>query len=179
MELSLSVIIAIAVILIVLKFAKQIASKLLGLMLVTAVVIGIMYHKSWGPFKENVADIAYLTTQYCVDSKDPDICDCIVKTAQRDLEKRFTSEELDSLSEQRVKAAYVLKKSLAATKDQAMLCLGTKGVPEKYGTFLKDFVPIENKYLDMAEGKVDDVKGRLKDEFNAFKENKKSIDDKY
>ncbi len=179
MEMSLTVIVAIIAVVLALKFAKQMASKIIGIIIVAAVVIGVMYQKSWGPFKSNVADIANLQEKYCAPEGDADVCECIVENVQKDLKERFTRDELDSLKVQRLRAAYVLKKSLAATKQKSMECLESKGAGAKYKTFIQDFVPIENKYLDMAEGKIDELKGKVKDEVLSLKDSKRSIDDKY
>ncbi len=65
------------------------------------------------------------------------------------------------------------------TKEQALLCLEKRNAIEKYKQFIHDFIPIENKYLSMAEDKVDELTGAVKDEVTTFNEGKKSIDDKY
>lgn len=179
MNLSLSVIGAIIVVIIALKFAKQIASKIIGFVVVVGLVVGVMYYKSWGPFEHNVAEMAHLQEKYCGENGDADICDCILTPIKEDMSQRFTQEELDSLSTQRIRAAYVLKKSMQQTKVQAATCLEKRGATSKYKKFVQDFIPIENQYLDMAENKVDELKGKLKDEMTSFKDNKKSIDEKY
>lgn len=177
MQMSLTVIVAIVVALILLRYAKKFASKIITFLVVSALVVGVMYYKSWGPFKTNVADIATLEDKYCQD--DADICDCIVQPAKSDLESRFSTAELDSLREQRIKSAYVLKKSLASTKEKAILCLGVREATDKYAVFLKDFVPVENKYIDMASDKVKELSGKLRSEVENFKDNKEEIDGRY
>lgn len=177
MQMSLTVIVAIVVVLILLRYARKFASKIFTFIIVAALVLGVMYYKSWGPFETNVADIATLEDKYC--NKDPDICDCIVQPAKADMAIRFSEAELDSLGEMRIKSAYILKKSLASTKEQAIICLGLKGATDKYAVFLKDFVPIENQYIDMATDKIKVLSGKLKSEVETFRENKDKIDSRY
>ncbi len=177
MQMSLTVIVAIVVVLILLKYARKFATKILISLIVAALVVGVMYYKSWGPFETNMADIATLEYKYCND--DPDICDCIVQPAKEDMAKRFSAIELDSLGEMRVKSAYILKRSLSATKEQATICLGLKGATDKYALFLKDFVPVENQYIDMATDKIKVLSGKLKSEVENFRNNKDEIDGRY
>ncbi|MDA8886411.1 hypothetical protein N9I68_02420 [Bacteroidia bacterium] len=142
-----------------------------------------MYYKGLGPFTENVADIQHLEDKYCGDNGDSDICDCILKPAQADMKNRFSKSEIAELGDQKIRAAYVLKKSLGASKESAITCLtsklGVEGAQNRYKVFLQDFVPIENKYLDFAGEKARELGDKLKNEVKTFKENKKGIDDKY
>mgnify|MGYP001065727377 CR=1 FL=1 len=179
MNFSITALVAIAVVALLLKFATRIALKLLGFAAVVAAIFGFLYYKSIGPFKENIADIAHLKVKYCEDERDEAICDCIIGAAEKDMKRRFTDEELDSLAVQRIKAVYVLKKSLNATKEEALMCLASRGEEAKYKTFLQDFVPIENEYLDLIGEKAKQASQKLKDEYSSFKDNKESIDTKY
>lgn len=179
MNFSITALLTIAIIALLFKFATRIAAKVLGFAAIVALVFGFMYYKSIGPFKQNVADIAQLKLNYCEEEKDDAICDCIIGNAEKDMKQRFSKAELDSLSVQRIKAAYVLKKSLNATKEKAMICLAARGEEAKYKTFLQDFVPIENEYLDLIGDKAKQASQKLKDEYQSFKENKETIDTKY
>lgn len=179
MDMSITLIVVVVVAFFLLKFAKQIVSKLLGVVLIVGLVLGYMYKNSLGPFQENVADVEVLMEKYCGEDGDEDICDCILKPAEADLNSRFTAAERDTLKSQKIKAAYVLQKSLKATKEQSLVCLASKGATEKYKVFIQDFIPIENKYLNLAEEKVKDLGEKLKNEVESFKDDKKGIDDKY
>jgi len=179
MNFSLSVLGAIMLAFFVLRFAKKIVVKLIGFLLISAAVIGLMYYNSWGPFEHNIAELSHLQDKYCINNADEDICDCIVQPIERDMIQRFTPDELKILSAQRIKVAYVLKKSMNKTKEQALSCLEKRNATEKYKQFIHDFIPIENKYLIFAEDKVDELTGAVKDEVTSFQESKKSIDDKY
>lgn len=176
---SITVIAVIVIALLVLKFAKQIFSKIIGVLVIGGLILGYMYKNSMGPFKQNVADISTLQEKYCGPDGDQDICDCILAPAKKDIENRFTVAERDSLEVQKIKAAYVLQKSLSATKESAIGCLALKGATDKYKVFLQDFVPIENKYLDMLGDKARDLGDKLKEEVTTFKNNKEDIDSKY
>jgi hypothetical protein len=179
MNFSITALIAVAVIALLFKFATRIAAKILGFFVVIALVFGFMYYESIGPFKENMADIAHLKGKYCEEERDASICDCIIGNAEKDMRNRFTKDELDSLAVQRIKAAYVLNKSLNATKEEALLCLAAKGEEEKYKVFLQDFVPIENEYLDLIGEKAKQASEKIRDEYQSFKDNKGTIDSKY
>ena len=179
MELSLTVIAVVIGSFILLKIAKKITSKVLGVVVVAGLALGFMYHKGLGPFKQNLADMNRLQEKYCGPEGDQDICDCILKPAQDDISTRFSASEQDSLAIQKIRAAYVLQKSLKATKESAIVCLASRGATAKYKTFLQDFVPIENKYLDIIGEKAKDLKGALQNEVNSLQEEKKDIDEKY
>jgi hypothetical protein len=179
MNFSLSVFGAIMLAFFVLRFAKKMVVKLFGFLLISATVIGWMYYSSWGPFEHNIAELAHLQDKYCESAGDKDICECIVQPIESDMRQRFTPDELQLLSTDRIKAAYVLKKSMDKTKEKALSCLETRNAPQKYKQFMHDFVPVENKYLIFAEDKVDELTGAVKDEVTSFQESKKSIDDKY
>ncbi|PCJ67207.1 MAG: hypothetical protein COA58_02500 [Bacteroidetes bacterium] len=179
MELSLSVILVIVGAFILLKYARKLVSKIIGVVGITAGILGFMYYKSIGPFKNNVADISHLEEKYCGSDGDRDICDCILKPAKQDIASRFSSKEIDNLSNEKIKAVYVLQKSLAATKEQALACLTLKGESKKYKVFLQDFIPIENRYLDLAGEKIKDLGEKVRKEVHTFNENKEDIDNKY
>jgi hypothetical protein len=177
--MSITLIAIIVAALLILKFAKRIFSKLIGVIIISAVIVGYMYKSSIGPFKKNVADISQLEKKYCQSDGDEDICDCILKPALQDMTDRFTIAEIDSLAVQKIKAAYILQKSLQATKEDALLCLATKGATEKYKVFLQDLIPIENNYLDSLGKKARDLGDKIKAEVNLFQDNKENIDSKY
>jgi hypothetical protein len=177
--MSITLIAIIAVALLIVRFAKRFFSKLIGVVLISAVIVGYMYKSSIGPFKKNVADISQLEEKYCQPEGDIDICDCILKPALQDMKNRFTVAEIDSLTVQKIKAAYILHKSLQATKEQALICLATTGTTEKYKIFLQDLIPIENSYLDSLEKKARDLGDKIKKEMSLFQDNKEDIDSKY
>ncbi len=177
--MSLTIIVLVVLAMVLLKFATKFTSKILGIVFLVVLGLGFMYYQSIGPFKENVADLAHLEQKYCEDNYDDAICDCILSFAKKDMKERFTKVELESLSYQKFRAAYVLQKSLKATKEEAMACLLGKGQPKKYTEFLQDFVPIENKYLDLIGDKAKQVGEKLKEEINSFKLNKDGIDGRY
>ncbi|MGB1037788.1 MAG: hypothetical protein ACPGYY_04010 [Bacteroidia bacterium] len=179
MEPSLTLVLVAIVALVILRFAKKLFLKVLGVLLLGGLILGFLYYKGIGPFEQNVADMNHLMQKYCGDDGDEDICECILKPAQEDINSRFTRSELDSLTNQKIKGAYVLQKSLKATKEKALVCLASKDATSKYKVFLQDFVPIENKYLDLIGDKARDLSDKVKEEISSLKEDKKDIDDKY
>ena len=165
--------------LLILKFAKKIFSKIVGVLVIGGAILFFMYKYSMGPFQNNLADMSALQEKYCGPEGDQDICECILTPLKKDIEGRFSAAERDSLQQQKIKAAYVLQKSLRATKETALACLALKGMTDKYSVFIKDLVPIENKYLDVVGDKARDLGDKLKEEVSNFKNNKDDIDDKY
>jgi hypothetical protein len=93
--------------------------------------------------------------------------------------KRFTAPEIAKLSEEKIKAVYVLEQSLSATKVQSLACLMAKGEEGKYKVFLQDFIPIKNEHLNFAENKLKQLAQKVRDEVKNFKENKEDIDKRY
>lgn len=179
MELTLTMVAVVVIAIIALKFASKLASKFFAIVVIAGLVLGFMYYKSIGPFKQNVADMSNLREKYCESEPDEDICSCIIEKAEEDMRKRFSKAELESITTQRVRGAYILKKSLAATKEEAMICLAEKGETEKYKTFIQDFIPIENEYLNVVGDKAKELSEKLKEEYQSFRESKKDIDNKY
>ena len=179
MELTFTSIAVIVVAYVVFKLATKLALKILGIVVIAGVALGFMYYKSIGPFKQNAADISNLKDKYCETERDEDICSCIIQKAEGDIRKRFSAVALDSISIEPIRGAYVLKKSLEATKEEAMLCLAEKNATHKYKTFIQDFIPIENEYLNAVEDKAKELSQKLKDEYQSFIETKQDIDSKY
>ncbi|MBT8326931.1 MAG: hypothetical protein KJP21_04360 [Bacteroidia bacterium] len=179
MELTLTLVVVIVVAIIALKIASKLVSKFFAILVIAAIALGYMYYKSIGPFKQNVTDISNLKEKYCESNRDEDICDCIIEKAEKDMRKRFNSAEIDSLANQPIRGAYVLKKSLAETKEEALACLAAKGETDKYKVFIQDFIPIENEYLNIVGDKAKQLSQKLKEEYQSFKETKKDIDNKY
>ncbi len=84
---------AIILVFFVLRFAKKIVVKLIGFLLISATVVGLMYYKSWGPFEHNIAELSHLQDKYCISNADEDICECIVQPIESDMNQRFTTDE--------------------------------------------------------------------------------------
>ena len=148
-------------------------------LIIAGAILFFMFKYSMGPFKNDVVNMSDLQEKYCSPDGDQDICDCILRPLKDDMEARFSATEIDSFRHQKIKAAYVLQKSLRATKETALACLTVKGQANKYTVFLQDFVPIENKYLNSVGDKARDLGDRLKAEISNFKNYKEDIDKKY
>jgi hypothetical protein len=179
MNSSLIIVLGVVILGLLIKFATKIIAKILGLVALVIVVVGFMYSKGIGPFKETSADLKALTAKYCSDPEEAAICDCIIKNAEVDMRKRFTEAEMDTMSRERIRAAYVLKRSLDATKAEAMECLTKRGMENKYKQFTNDFIPIENEYLEAIGNKTKEWGEKLKQEAESFLLNKNDIDSRY
>ena len=161
------------------KFATKLIAKVVGVMVLVAVVVGFLYTKGIGPFQDKSLDIASLTEKYCENPEEEAICDCILRKAEADMRNRFNAEEIDALTDERIRAAYVLKMSLDATKPAAMQCLQKRGMEQKYKQFTNDFIPIENEYLEVVGDKAKQWSEKLKQEAQDFLLNKNDIDSRY
>lgn len=177
MKFGLTIIILVAIAWLIFKIVKTIASRIFGVVLVLGLLLAVTYHYSIGPFEQNMGDIEELKEKY--NTSDQDIYECIVLLAENDMKSRFTASEMDSLSQQKIKAVYVLGKSLQATRVEALACLAAKDAEHKYKVFIQDFVPIENEYLDQFESKAKEITEKLKGEYDSFNDDKQGIDEKY
>ncbi len=179
MNSTLTIVVVVIAAFLIFRFAKQLFSKIFGVLIIAGAILFFMFKYSMGPFKNDVVNMSDLQEKYCNPDGDQDICDCILRPLKDDMEARFSATEIDSFRHQKIKAAYVLQKSLRATKETALACLTVKGQANKYTVFLQDFVPIENKYLNSVGDKARDLGDRLKAEISNFKNYKEDIDKKY
>lgn len=145
--------------------------------MVALAIFGLYYFKI-GPFVKNVTHISVLKERYCND-KSPEICECIVQPLAKDIEKRFTKAEIDSLKNDRINAAYIFQKSLGEIKDEAKICLKSKGKEELWSQFIKETLHIDNALTDMVENLFDDGKQALEEKVENVKDNKEGIDGRY
>lgn len=179
MNSTLTIFLGVIILGMLIKFTTKLILKVLGFVVLVAVVIGAMYAKGIGPFKDTQVGLDALTEKYCGNPEEEAICECILQKAERDMRNRFTEDELDSLQADRIRAAYVLKRSLDATKNPAMQCLETKGMEHKYQQFINDFIPIENEHLNVVGDKAKEWSEKLKQEAQDLLLNKDNIDSRY
>lgn len=175
--MSYTLIVAILIGLAILKFAGKIMNKILGILLVVIAVFVIFYLNDLPPFQKNRASIAFLEEKYC--TTDVDICDCVVNTLKTDFAQRFSSVEREEINQDKLKSAYTLKKLLKSNKSAIEECLAKRQKEDKFKQFLKDLLPIQNKYLDQVESKFKTLETSLKDKVNNVKVEKKDIDSRF
>lgn len=172
-------IIAFAAGILIIRFATGLLLKILGLACLVGGALILMYNYGIWPFREQTISIEWLEKQYC-DSENPDRlkCNCIVKKIKRDIDNRFTNEELDAMSENRLKVAYTLKKSYDAQLVEIKSCLGANAEIE-----LKEFNDAlwhrDQETLKKTGQWLSEKSGSIKESFQELKDEKSSIDRKY
>lgn len=179
MEWTITAVIAVIIGLILLKFATKLIMKLVGFMICIIAVIGFMYLFSWGPFKKNITQISTLEAKYCQTDRDDDICECIVAKLKLDMMQRFTSAELDEITEDKLKSFRVLTKSMEATKEESLQCLALRGEEQKYKQFLLDFANLSNEDIDYIKIKGKEIGEWIKDKADSVGSSLEEIDKRY
>lgn len=179
MNISLGSIVLLIAGFLLLRFASTILIKILGFLFCLVAAVGMMYYFSWGPFKEYELSVEQLELRYCVTLSDSDLCECVVQPLKRDMEQRFTFEELEKIKNNKAENAYVFKKSLASTKEEAIACLKLKGQEAKYQTFIHDLIPVNNQNLEWLTEKTKSMSRKLEGAIDSFNFKKDWIDNKY
>jgi hypothetical protein len=163
----------------VIRFAAKFLTKVIGLSLLIIGVSLFMYSKGLGPFKQNYLDLAALEDKYCFEQLDEDKCECIVKVLRDDLKGRFSEAELEEMREQRIKGAYVLKKSLDMQKDVIGFCLKKRGAPSKLKDFQTELLPFKKKHLQWMDAIFSFVVEETENRWKEIKEDKETLDERY
>ena len=179
MNVTIGSILILIVVFLVLKFATKFIVKLVAVLCLLVLAIAAMYYYSWGPFEKESLSLDELKQNYCGEGGDEDICQCIVKLLEADLDMRVDEEERSSLESDKLKSLYAMQKSLSTTKPEAMECLAAKGEEDKYEEFLKDFIPIENNKLDLIIDQFKKAGEKVEGAIDSLKNGKDWIDEKY
>ena len=61
---TLTIILVVIAALALLKYGKQLLAKVFGVLVIGGLIIGFMYKNSYGPFKQNIADLEHLQQKY-------------------------------------------------------------------------------------------------------------------
>lgn len=179
MEWTLTAVIAVILGVLLLKFATKILFKLLGFALCVLAAVVFMYVFSWGPFKKNITQIQTLEEKYCEEERDDDICECIVAPLKLDMIQRFSNEELEAISQDKIKSFRILTKSMDATKGSSLGCLSERGAEDKYNDFLLDFAQLDKEDIDFIRSKGKEIGDWIKDKADSLGESFEEIDERY
>ncbi len=179
MNITLGSILILVIVFLILKFATKFIIKLVAVIVLIVLAVGIMYYKSWGPFEKDLISLAELKNKYCGEDGDEDICGCIVKPLEADIDMRFDDKEREALEADKLKSIYAMQKSLSNNKTESLECLAAKGAEEKYEEFLKDFIPIENDKIDVILEQFKKAGEKVEGAFDSLKNGKDWIDEKY
>jgi hypothetical protein len=178
--MNIGIIIAIAVGFALIKFATGLIFKVLGFLALLFAAILFLYQMEIWPFEKNLATIKILELRYCDGNEEDKIkCDCIVQPLKLDINKRFNREELEALNANRIKTAYILKKSLDAKELEIKACLASKGKEHLFAEFKRELIAQESDLLKKFGNWLEKGKENLSESVNELKEYKEDIDTKY
>lgn len=163
----------------IVKFATGILLKLLGVACLIAGALVFMYQQAIWPFKEQTVSIEWLEQKYCTsETKDVPKCNCIVRKIKGDLNSRFSEEELKTINDNRVKAAYVLRKSYQSKLAEIKSCLGTNAEVQ-LREFNDALLYQGNNSLKKTGDWFSEKSDYLKQSITDLKDEKQAIDRKY
>jgi hypothetical protein len=178
--MNIGILIAVIIGVALLKFAVGFIFKVLGFVaLVVAALLTLYQFEIW-PFEKNLATIKILELRYCNGGEEDKIkCSCIVKPLKKDINDRFNREELEELSKNRIKTAYILKKSLDAKEIEIKECLAGKNAEHMFSEFKRELIAQESDILKQFGDWLEKGKENLSESISDIKDNKKEIDNKY
>jgi hypothetical protein len=137
------------------RWAGSILFKVLGFLLFIGIIGAALYHYEIGPFK-NLKSVNLLEEKYCQNPEPNSFkCECIVEIIDRDLNKRYSSEELKQLENDKWKMGISMVRSFEANKTEIESCLKEHNAEHELDEFISEIMVI-NK----SKGK--EVLGKLK-----------------
>ncbi len=164
---------------ILIKFATKFLIKLLGWVLLLALGAYAMYHFGIGPFDKNPFTIASLEAKYCDAPEEQIKCDCIVQLVKKDLESRFSKNELTEIEADRAQLIYVVQKSFNTVKPDIVECIGADKAEKVLSDFRNDLIPIDNDILENLIELKDDISDSAKNQVDELTKKKEVLDEKY
>ena len=178
--MNIGILIAVIVGVALLKFAVGFIFKVLGFVALVVAILLTLYQLEIWPYEKNLATIKILELRYCkgVD-KDEIKCNCIVKPLKKDINERFSREELEELSKNRIKTAYILKKSLDAKENEIKSCLASNDAEDLLPEFKRELIAQESDMLKKFGDWLEKGKESFSESINDLKDKKEDIDSKY
>ena len=169
----------VVVLFIVARFAKKILYKIFSVVLIIGLAVFLMYQFGIGQYASNPLDIDNLKSKYCEAKEYKAACDCIVKKIERDIEGRFSSNEIEKLKESRVDYAYVFGKSYAANKNSIKSCIEERNAEDQLKEFQNDLLPVDNDVLNKVREFLGQTQEKIEEEIDEFKNRKSDLDNRY
>ena len=180
MNFSFTSIVAIVIAIIIIRIITKVLGRLIGLVFLVLATVVVMYYYNWGPFKDHTADVTVLVDRYCQgEEQDEDVCDCVIRLAQADMEYRFTPSELDSIRNNKWMSVHVLTKSMDATRSEAMECLATREAEHKYDSMVSLLIPQRSEYIEEVKEGFRSLQNRILEEYNDFQDSRDGVNDRY
>ena len=158
------------------KWAGSFLIKIIGFLLFVGVIGAALYHFEVGPFK-NLRSVNLLEESFC-ENPAPDSykCECIVEIIDRDLNKRYTTEGLRELENDKWKMGISVVKSFEANKDEIRACLKENNAEHEMDEFIKE-VMVLNK--DKGTEVLNKIKLFLKDKLDSVGDMLEDVEDRY
>lgn len=176
-NLFIVVVLALVAILIF-RSAGKILFRFIGFLFLIGAVAMALYHFRIGPFAQNNVTLAYLQSKYCIEKNSVE-CQCIVQPIEADMKGRFSSDELQNLENDQLKASYVLHKSLKVLESDIKNCLNEKGDPKMLKEFKAEAYNIDNPFFRKTADILEDFKEKSKEKLNNFLRQKEDVDQRY
>jgi hypothetical protein len=178
--MNIALIIGVIAGIIMLKYAMGFLFKIIGILLIIGVIGVFCYQKGFWPFDKNLASVSTLEEKYCNGDKDKaNKCDCIVKIIKSDINKRFTKDELKTLDSNRIKSAYLIKRSLDFCEPQIIKCLESKGAANDLASFKLELMKMDNFGIEELGDWFNDKRSKLEDAFDGVGNEKDDIDGRF
>jgi hypothetical protein len=178
--MGLALVIGIIIGILILRFAIGFLFKFFGILLVVGCLGIYCYQKAYWPFDKNLASITLLEEKYCEgESAKPHKCECIVKVLEKDINKRFTKEEIKALDANRIKSAYLIKRSLDYCEPQIKKCLSKKKSEGELEEFKMEMLKLDQSGIGALSEWLKKKKQTVSETINGVKIEKEDVDKKY
>lgn len=158
------------------RWAGKFLLKVIGFFLFIGVIGLALYHYEIGPFK-NLRSVNLLEEKYCQDPEPNSFkCECIVEIIDRDLNKRYTNEELRELENDKWKMGISMVKSFEANKEEIKECLKKNNAEHELDEFVQEVLVI-NK--EKGEDVLEKVKRFFKNRLDSLDEMWEDVEKRY
>jgi hypothetical protein len=137
--------------------AGKLFFKILGLLLVIPVVLLTLYLFSIGPFKTNNLSRESIHETFCVDNKDPDVCECVALPYLSKLTETYSEEELEEIETKNYESAYIAYKVIDKIKMEIYDCTGSEDSAKVLvDRFVKGLIPM-SRQAGAAQKKISET----------------------
>jgi hypothetical protein len=144
------------------KWTIGLVKSVLTTILVLLLGLLVLYALGLGPFEQKVVSLQSLKSNHCDATEISELwkCQCVIVPIEKELKKRFSREELDSLELDRMKSLYLLRKAFINQEAEIQSCLNEKGLSESaekvfYSMIVKDLSRFNFQLKDIVNWKPD------------------------
>ncbi len=135
---------------IILKFVVKIFFKFIIFLLIAAFAVFVLFFWKGGLLDVGNKDfmLKELHNKYCQTSSDDRIkCECILDPLMSDIYTKYSPEEINKISKDKIESLRIISKSVAKNKSQIMKCLKENNADSLWYSFLSELknFDFENK----------------------------------